>query len=148
MRTRREFLSTAGAIGLALAVKPVAATQVALNDAIRSLTGGAEVRTGRVQIDLPPLTESGHAVPLSVRVASPMTAADYVRSIHVLAQKNPQPYIVSAYLGARAGRAQLSTRVRLADTQTVTAIAQLSDGSFWSGTAHVVVTLAACLEEL
>ena len=69
-------------------------------------------------------------------------------SAHVFAEKNPQPYIVSAYLGPRAGRAVISTRIRLADTQTVTAIAQLSDGSCWSGTASVVITLAACLEEL
>ena len=106
------------------------------------------MRPGKVRLDLPPLSESGHAVPLTISVDHPMTTGDYVKAIHVFAEKNPQPYVVSAYLGPRAGRAAIATRVRLADTQTITAIAQLSDGSCWSGTASVVVTLAACLEEL
>jgi sulfur-oxidizing protein SoxY len=77
-----------------------------------------------------------------------MTPDDYVKAIHVFNEKNPQPNILSVYLGPRSGRARISTRVRLADTQTVTAIAELSDGSFWSDSVAVVVTLAACLEEL
>jgi sulfur-oxidizing protein SoxY len=86
-------------------------------------------------------------VPLSVSVESPMTEADHVKAMYVLTEKNPLPDVVGVHLGPRAGRAILSTRVRLADTQTVTAIAQTSDGSFWSDTAEVVVTLSACLEE-
>ena len=77
-----------------------------------------------------------------------MTAADHVRAIHVFTEKNPQPNVVSVHLGPRAGRASVSTRIRLADTQTVTAIAELSDGSFWSDRVDVIVTLAACLEDL
>ena len=76
-----------------------------------------------------------------------MTAADHVKAIHVLTQRNPLPDVVSVHLGSRAGRAGISTRVRLADTQTVVAIAELSDGTFWSDSAEVVVTLSACLEE-
>jgi sulfur-oxidizing protein SoxY len=76
-----------------------------------------------------------------------MTAADHVRAIHVFTQRNPLPDVVSVHLGPRAGRAGISTRVRLADTQSVTAIAQMSDGSFWSDSAEVVVTLSACLGE-
>jgi sulfur-oxidizing protein SoxY len=75
-----------------------------------------------------------------------MSAADHVKAIHVFNEKNPLPDVVSVYLGPRAGRAMISTRIRLADTQTVVAIAELSDGSFWSGEATVIVTLAACLE--
>jgi sulfur-oxidizing protein SoxY len=86
-------------------------------------------------------------VPLTVTVESPMTAADHVKSIHVFTEKNPQPNVLSAYLGPRAGRARVTTRARIADTQTVTAIAHLSDGSFWSDSVAVVVTLSACLEE-
>jgi len=119
-----------------------------MREAIVSVIGEVAVRPGKVKLELPPLSESGHAVPLAVSVDHPMTAIDYVKAIHVFAEKNPQPYILSAYLGPRAGRAAIATRVRLADTQTVTAIAQLSDGTCWSGTANVVVTLAACLEEL
>ena len=148
MQSRRAFLLTAAGIGGALTIRPVRATPAAMRDAIRSVIGDAQVRPGKVRLDLPPLSESGHAVPLTISVDHPMTAGDYVKAIHVFAEKNPQPYIVSAYLGPRSGRATIATRVRLADTQTITAIAQLSDGSCWSGTASVVVTLAACLEEL
>lgn len=77
-----------------------------------------------------------------------MTETDYVKAIHVFNEKNPLPDVMSVYLGPRAGQARVSTRVRLADTQTVTAIAELSDGSYWSASASVIVTLAACLEEL
>ena len=119
-----------------------------MQDAIRKVVGGAQIRRGRVKLDLPPLIDNGNAVALSVMVESPMTPADYVKAIHVFTEKNPQPYVVSAHLNPRAGRASMSTRVRLADTQTVIAIAELSDGSFWSDSKSVVVTLAACLEEL
>jgi sulfur-oxidizing protein SoxY len=76
-----------------------------------------------------------------------MTAADYVKAIHVFAERNPQPYVLSAYLGPRSGRARVSTRARIADTGAVMAVAQLSDGSFWSQSVRVIVTLSACLEE-
>jgi sulfur-oxidizing protein SoxY len=76
-----------------------------------------------------------------------MNAADYVKAIHVFNEKNPLPDIISVTFGPRAGRAGFTTRIRLADSQTVTAIAELSDGTFWSGEADVIVTLAACLEE-
>ena len=87
-------------------------------------------------------------MPLTVSVDSPMTEADHVKAIHIFSEKNPLPNVVSFHLGPRAGRASVATRIRLADTQTVVAICELSDGSFWSGSADVVVTLAACLEEL
>ena len=151
--SRREFLLTAGgvaagiALGSVVAVAPARATPAAMQEAIRKVVGSARVKTGRVKLELPPLSENGHAVPLAVSVESPMTAADHVRAIHVFTEKNPQPEVVSFHLGPRAGRASVATRVRLADTQTVVAVCELSDGSFWSGRADVVVTLAACLEE-
>jgi sulfur-oxidizing protein SoxY len=148
MTSRRVFFRLAGGIGCALALRPARATPDEMREAIRKIIGAAPLQRGKVSIDLPPYSESGHAVPISVSVESPMTSTDHVKAIHLFAEKNPQPYIVSAYLGPRAGRAVISTRIRLADTQTVTAIAQLSDGSCWSGTANVVITLAACLEEL
>jgi sulfur-oxidizing protein SoxY len=86
-------------------------------------------------------------VPLSVEVESPMSAADHVKAIHVFTERNPQPYVLSAYLGPRAGRARIATRARIGDTGIVTAIAQMSDGSFWSDSVKVIVTLSACLEE-
>lgn len=152
--TRRQFLLLAGA---SIAATTTARAQLdpnlaaqrkaALDAALRKVVGDAPVRRGRVKLDLPPLIDNGNSVPLAVAVESPMTAADHVRAIHVFTEKNPQPNVVSAHLGPRAGRARLATRIRLADTGTVIAIAQMSDGSFWSDSAEVVVTLSACLEE-
>jgi len=151
--SRREFLRLTGAAaaGLGLVsiatVRPARATPAAMQEAIRKVVGSAAVTPGRVKLELPPLVENGNAVPLTIGVESPMTAADHVRVIHVFTEKNPQPSVVSVRLGPRAGRASVSTRIRLADTQTVTAIAELSDGSFYSDRVDVVVTLAACLED-
>ena len=151
--SRREFLKVVGgaAAGLGLAavvtVRPVSATPAEMQEAVRSVIGSARVTPGKVKLELPPLIENGNAVPLTISVDSPMTEAQHVRAVHVFTEKNPQPYVVSFHLGPRAGRARVSTRMRLADSQTVLAICELSDGSFWSDSAGIVVTLAACLED-
>jgi sulfur-oxidizing protein SoxY len=151
--TRRKFLHLAGQATLAGAVpmvtlRPTEATPAMLASAIRKVVGEAPVHTGKVKLDIPPLVENGNTVPMTVSVASPMTADDYVKGIHVFNEKNPQPNIGNFHIGPWAGRAQVSTRIRLADSQKVVAIAQLSDGSFWSASVDVVVTLAACTEEV
>jgi sulfur-oxidizing protein SoxY len=151
--TRRQFLGLAGgaaALGVvpAVTLRPAEATPAMLATAIRNVVGGAVLRTGKVKLEVPPLVENGNTVPMTVSVASPMTADDFVKSIHVFNEKNPQPNIGNFHLGPRCGRAQISTRIRLADTQKIVAIAQLSDGSFWSASVDVVVTLAACTEEV
>jgi sulfur-oxidizing protein SoxY len=149
--TRRAFLvataRVAAGVALAATGRDACATPETMREAIRSLVGDATLRPGRVKLDLPPLIDNGNVVPMTVAVESPMTPTDYVKAIHVVTEKNPQPNVVSLYLGPRAGRARVSTRVRLADTQTVTAIAELSDGTCWSDSVHVVVVLSACLEE-
>ncbi len=148
--SRRAFLQAAAAglgLGAVITVAPVDATPAAMEDAVRKVVGSSRVSKGRVKLELPPLSENGNTVPLTVSVESPMTAPDHVRAIHVFTELNPQPDVVSFRFGPRAGRASVSTRIRLANTQTVTAIAELSDGSFWSASAAVVVTLAACLED-
>ena len=117
-----------------------------MQDAIRKVVGGAIINKGKVTLELPQLVENGNTVSMSVKVDSPMTQSDYVKAIHVVTEKNPQPNVVSFHLGPRSGRAVVATRIRLADSQTVTAIAELSDGTFWSQGVDVVVTLAACLE--
>jgi sulfur-oxidizing protein SoxY len=151
LTSRRDFLiaaaGAAGGIGLAPVSRHAQATPAAMEDAIRKVTEGAPLRKGKVKLDVPPLIDNGNAVPLSVAVESPMTASDYVKSIHVVTEKNPLPNVVSVYLGPQSGRARFATRVRLADTQKVLAIAEMSDGSFWSDSVDVVVTLSACLEE-
>jgi sulfur-oxidizing protein SoxY len=151
--TRRQFLGFAGSAAALGAVpmvtlRPAEATPAMLAAAIRNVVGEAPVQTGKVKLEIPPLVENGNTVPMTVSVASPMTPDDYVRSIHVFNEKNPQPNIGNFYLGPRAGRAQVSTRIRLADSQKIVAIAHLADGSFWSISADVVVTLAACTEEV
>jgi len=146
--TRRRFLAAVGAAALApVLVRPARATPAMMAAAIREVVGEAPVREGKVTLDLPPLVENGNAVPMTVAVESPMTAADHVKAIHVFNERNPQPYVATFHLGPRAGKAQVSTRVRLADSQKVVAIAELSDGSFWSASADLVVTLAACIED-
>lgn len=152
MTTRRDFLITTGALiggaGFSIRTGNSLATAAAVEDAIRNVTGGVQVRKGRVKLDVPPLIENGNSVVLSVSVDSPMTAAEHVKAIHLFAPENPLPNMVSVYLGPRSGRARFTTRVRVADSQTLVAIAQLSDGSFWSDAVPVVVTLAACTEEV
>ena len=140
---RREF--AAGAL-LALTLRPALATPEDQAAAIRAFTGGVVPREGRVELDIPPLVENGNVVPLKVTVASPMTAADHVKAIALFNEKNPQPQVVTARFGPRAGRAELATHMRLATSQFITAVAAMSDGSFWSTRAEVIVTLAACIE--
>ena len=144
--TRRLVLLAAAGIGVSRLVRPAAATPAAMEEAIRALVGEAAVERGKVKLELPPIVENGNTVPLTVTVDSPMNEADHVSGIHIFNEKNPQPYIASFDLGPRAGKAVVSTRVRLADSQQVVAIARLSDGSFWSDSADIVVTLAACAE--
>jgi sulfur-oxidizing protein SoxY len=115
--------------------------------AMKAILRDAPLRQGKVTLEVPPIAENGNSVPLTVRVESPMTAAEHVRSIHVFAEENPLPNVAHFYLGPRAGKAQVSTRIRLFTSQRIIAVAALSDGSFWSGSAEIVITLAACIEE-
>ena len=151
---RRGFLAAAGGIAVVAALPSVVRAQMLrtplnnMPDVIRKLAGTKSITEGKVKLNVPPLVENGHLVPLNVSVDSAMTDTDHVKAIHVFTERNPLPEMVTFRLGPRAGRASVATRVRMADTQNVVAIAEMSDGSFWSGSAHLIVTLAACLEEL
>ena len=144
--TRRLVLLTAAGLSLAPFARPAAATPAAMEEAIRALVGEATIERGKVKLELPPIVENGNTVPLTVTVDSPISGADHITAIHIFNEKNPQPYVAAFHLGPRSGKAVVSTRIRLADSQQVVAIARLSDGSFWSVSADVVVTLAACAE--
>ncbi len=152
MRARRHFLSVlAGLAALPLARPRPAHAQVeavadAVSEQVQKLTGGKPVTAGRVTVDTPRLADNGHSVPFRVSVASPMTATDHVKSITLLSDRNPRPLMATFRLGPQSGRAEVATRVRLNGTQRVLVIAQLSDGSFWSGSAEVEVTESACLD--
>ena len=149
MRARRRFFSLlAGLAAVPLLPARLARAQQADSFAsvLKKITAGAPVTSGRVTVDTPRLADNGHSVPLSVSVDSPMTAADHVRSITLLSERNPRPLMATFHLDPVAGRAHVATRVRLNGSQRVLVIAQLSDGSWWSGDAEVEVTESACLD--
>jgi sulfur-oxidizing protein SoxY len=155
MPTRRCFLQHSAGAATVTGIATVwpffsvaRATSDAMQAAIRDLIGEAELRQGKVALDIPALVENGNAVPLTVSVDSPMTPDDHVKAIHVVNEKNPQPQVISVALGSRAGKARISTRIKLADSQKVVAMAEMQDGSFLMASADVVVTLAACVEDL
>ena len=116
------------------------------SQAVNKLLDGRAAKVGRVTLEIPPLVENGNLVTMKVSVQSPMTEADYVRAIHIVAEGNPLPNVVSFFFSPLSGRAAVTTRIRLGDSQRVRAIAQMSDGSFWQGDAATLVTLAACTE--
>ena len=147
MAYRRNFLVGAAAVVL-LPFDAAHATRDALATLIKEVTGGKEVRVGKVTLNAPPLIENGNTVPLTVAVESPMTDADYVKTIHVMNEKNPQPHVFTATLTPRNGKAQVGTRIKLADTQKIVVIAETSSGEFWSASAEVIVTIAACIEDV
>ena len=152
MTDRRTFIVCTAAIaagagaGRAWLFSSARATPQVMQEAIRAIVGEAVPQRGRITLDVPPLVENGNVVPLTITVDSPMTEADHVLSIHVVNEKNPQPHVISVTVGPRAGRAKLSTRIKLADSQQIVGLAEMSDGSFWTASADVVVTLAACVE--
>jgi sulfur-oxidizing protein SoxY len=147
MASRREVLAAGGALVALALVRPAAATPQRMQEAIAEHLGEAgPARQGRVRIEVPPLVENGNTVPLSITVDSPMTEADHVRSIALFTERNPLPQVIAARLGPKAGAARLETRIRLATSQKLVALAVMSDGSVWTDSAEVVVTLAACVE--
>ena len=143
---RRDLLQLGLAAGGLLLVRPARATAFEMQSAIANYASGAPVKPGKVTFDIPPLVENGNGVPVTISVDSPMTAAEHVTGIAVFNERNPQRDVVRFTLGPRAGRAVVSTRIRLATSQQLVAVARLSDGTFWSQGVDVLVTLAACLE--
>jgi sulfur-oxidizing protein SoxY len=143
---RRRMLAIGGGLVATLWMRPGVTAPADLATAIAGFTGGAAVRTGRVTLDIASLVENGNVVPLTVTVDSPMTAAEHVTALAIFNERNPERDVARFELGPRAGRARVATRIRLATSQRLVAVAQMNDGSWWSGTADVVVTLAACIE--
>ena len=132
---------------LALQCLPASAiTTVTFAGIVRQWAGNTPVQDGRVELEIAPLVENGNAVPITVRMASPMTAADHVQEIVVYNERNPQREVVRFTFGPAAAKAEASTRIRLATSQQLVALARLSDGSQWANYVNVIVTLAACVE--
>lgn len=146
MNTRRRLLQAgAGLVGWRL-LPHAQATPETMRAAIQAFTGGAAVQTGRVKLDIATLVDNGNTVPVLVEVVSPMSAADHVQRIGLFNEANPQPDVAVFQLGPHNGLARVATRIRLATSQRVLALAQMSDGSIWQAQADVIVTLAACIE--
>ncbi len=144
---RRSVLAGLGAAALAMPSAARAEGPSGLfRAAERELANGRPIHDGRVVLDIPRLAENGNSVAIGVSVESPMTAADHVRTIHLLSEKNPIAVVGRFHIGPRAGRAEVKTYVRLAMTQNVHAIAEMSDGSLWRAQGESVVLLAACLD--
>ena len=152
--SRRNFLDATvrlagiGVLMLTADAGAARATPTSMLAAMKNVIGEAALHKGKVKLELPPLVENGNSVTMTVSVESPMTAEDHVKAIHVFNEKNPQPNVIGVRLGPRAGRAAFSTRIRLADSQKIIAVAEMSGGSFWSDETDVIVTMAACVEVL
>ena len=144
--TRRDLLGLGVALGSAVWLRPAAAQADELQAVLRAYARGAPVRTGRVRFDIAPLVENGNTVPVTITVESPMTAADHVQEIALFNERNPQRDVARFQLTPRSGRAEVSTRIRLATSQQLVALARMADGSVWSASVDVIVTLAACIE--
>jgi sulfur-oxidizing protein SoxY len=147
---RRMFLSAAGAT-LAGAVLPARAQRFQpsqdITPLLARLTGGVAPERSGVQIELPQIAENGNSVPMRIRVTSPMSPEDHVKAIYIIAERNPRPLVATFHLGPHSGRAEISTRVRLAGTQQVVVLAELTGNRFRIGPVDVLVTSAACMDE-
>jgi len=143
---RRELIGAALGLAGAVWVRDAAANAGELAAAIKQFAAGVPVTEGRVEFDIAPLVENGNTVPITVRVQSAMSEAEHVKAIAIFNESNPQRDVANFYLGPRAGRATVATRIRLATSQQLVAVAKMSDGSCWSKTVDVLVTLAACVE--
>ena len=150
---RRHVVLAGGAtlLGACASPWPLAAAPAPptsqFNEALRQLLRRRVAKPSRVALDIPRLAESGNSVAVKVSVASQMTEADHVQRVHILSEQNPVATIAVFTLGPRAGRAEVATNIRLATTQHVHALAEMSDGSIWTAHQEVVVLLAACLDE-
>lgn len=152
-RSKRDFslsrrsLLLAGAAGVSLAGTPLiaAADAADADEAMKRIFGDKPVEEGLVRVKLPPIAENGNSVAITVTVDSPMTASDHVRRIAIISPRNPIPEVAIFGLDPASGKAEVSTRIRMAGTQRIRAVAELSDGSLWQGSASTVVTLAACI---
>jgi sulfur-oxidizing protein SoxY len=147
MPTRRDVIIGAGAAA-AFAAMPrgARATPEMRDEAIAAITGGAPVKDGRVHLTIPGVAENGLSVYTTVAVESPMTEADHVKAIHIISEQNPIAHLMTFHLGARSGVAKVATNMRMGTSQEVTALVEMSDGSFWRDRKKIVVTIAACID--
>ncbi|WPB85920.1 thiosulfate oxidation carrier protein SoxY [Sediminicoccus rosea] len=136
---RRAILS------LALLPFAAAASDDVLNAAIRAEIGDAAPREGGITLRVPPVAENGGQVPVTVLVDSPQSAERHVTAIHLFATRNPTPGIASFKLGPALARAEIQTRIRMSENQTLVVLARMNDGSVQRATAEIRVATGGCL---
>jgi sulfur-oxidizing protein SoxY len=146
-RMKRRTVLLAAATGLAVQLAPKVLSKE-LKTTMAVFYGKEPITVGRVHLNTPPLAENGNSVSLVVDVDSPMTDSNYVQEIRIFADKNPVPNLASYRLFPSSGKAKIATRIRLSNSQIITAVARMNDGTLWSGTSETIVTLAACVEPL
>lgn len=146
LNRRQMLLRSVGAsmIGLLGTAKNVFAGPEEVASAIKEFAGGAEVGSGKLTLVAPEIAENGNSVPIAVSVESPMTEDDYVESVVIYAEGNPRPEVITFNFSPISGEASASTRMRLAKTQNVVAVARMNDGSVVSDTRNVKVTIGGC----
>jgi sulfur-oxidizing protein SoxY len=143
--SRRQALAlTAGALAAAGWPVPALATKQDADAAIKAFSGGKEPTKGKVKLDLPEIAENGNTVPMTVSVESPMTAQSYVSEVMIVADGNPRPGVVTFHFTPSSGVAEANTRIRLAETQNVIALAKMSDGAVFMDSKQVKVTIGGC----
>lgn len=145
-QTRRRFMRTASVAAVVAAFAPhmVLADEKAVAAEIKKLYGDKKIGSGRVKLDVPQIAENGLVVPVNIEVESPMTDADFVKAVHVFAEGNPAPGVVTYHFTPDCGKAAASTRMRLAQTQNVICIAEMSNGDLFSAKQEVKVTIGGC----
>lgn len=144
--TRRETLSFAAAAGLAALLAPriSIADEAAVTAEIKKLYGDKQLGSGKIKLDVPEIAENGLVVPINIDVESPMTDADHVKAVHVFADGNPLPGIITYRFSPACGKASASTRMRLAQTQNIVCVAEMSNGNLHMAKANVKVTIGGC----
>jgi sulfur-oxidizing protein SoxY len=140
---RRQVLAGSAGALIVLGVVPAQAANNA-QDLIKAFTGGKQPTEGKVKLDLPEIAENGNTVPMTVSVDSPMTAQSHVTEVLVVADGNPNGGVATFYFTPASGVAEANTRIRLATTQNIVAVAKMNDGSFVSGSKQVKVTIGGC----
>ena len=145
-QTRRQFLGKTAAAGVAIGTVPTVAFAKPddVTAEIKKLFGDKPIATGRIKLDLPTIAENGLVVPLNFKVESPMTDKDYVKTIHFFADGNPNPQIASFNFTPMTPRAEAQIRIRLAQTQNIIAVAEMSDGALFTAKQEVKVTIGGC----
>ncbi len=140
---RRLLIGALGSIGL-IGTSRVYATAEEVETAIKAIAGDAQIQQGALTLNAPEIAENGNSVPISVSVDSSMTSDSYVESVAIFADANPTPQVITFHFTENSGEAYAATRMRLATTQNVVAIAKMNDGSVFTDTKNVKVTIGGC----